>query len=107
MLGFSGFKGNASRKILCQLIVLTFVTWSSTAWAAHKPKDEDCLTCHSDSTLTKDVNGKQVSLFIDKDKLKHSIHGGMFACVDCHTDVKGPVHETTPKKITCAQPSPA
>ncbi len=103
MLGFSGFKGNASRKILCQLIVLTFVTGSLTARAAHKPKDEDCLTCHSDSTLTKDVNGKQVSLFIDKDKLKHSIHGGMFACVDCHTDVKGPVHETTPKKITCAQ----
>ncbi len=36
-------------------------------------------------------------------KLKHSIHGGMFACVDCHKDVKSLVHETTPQKITCAQ----
>jgi cytochrome b subunit of formate dehydrogenase len=53
--------------------------------------------------LTTEVNGKQVSLNVDADKLKHSIHGGMFACVDCHTDVKGLAHEATPKKVTCAQ----
>jgi cytochrome b subunit of formate dehydrogenase/5-methylcytosine-specific restriction endonuclease McrA len=27
----------------------------------------------------------------------------MFACVDCHTDVKSLAHETPPKKIACAQ----
>ena len=27
----------------------------------------------------------------------------MFACVDCHKDVKGLVHETTPQKVTCAE----
>jgi len=27
----------------------------------------------------------------------------MFACVDCHKDVKGYIHETPPKKITCAE----
>ena len=50
-----------------------------------------------------DVNGKPVSLFVDEGKLKHSIHGGMFSCVDCHKDVKSLVHETTPQKVTCAQ----
>jgi cytochrome b subunit of formate dehydrogenase len=73
--------------------------------AEQKPKDEECLACHSVSTLTTEVNGKQVSsrLYVDESKLKHSVHGDLFACVDCHKDVKGPVHETTPKKITCAE----
>jgi len=49
------------------------------------------------------VNGKQVSLYVDKTKLKHSIHGDMFTCVDCHTDVKSLIHEAAPKKVVCAQ----
>ena len=76
---------------------------SHAAGAEHKPKDADCLACHSDTTLTTEVNGKQVSLYVDQAKLKHSIHGDLFACVDCHTDVKGLIHESTPKKVTCAQ----
>jgi cytochrome b subunit of formate dehydrogenase len=76
---------------------------ASTARAGQKLKDKDCLACHSDSTLTKDVNGKQASLYVDESKFKHSIHGSMFACVDCHKDVKSLVHETAPQKITCAQ----
>ena len=76
---------------------------SHAAGAEHKPKDADCLACHSDTTLTTEVNGKQVSLYVDQAKLKHSIHGDLFACVDCHSDVKGLIHESTPKKVTCAQ----
>lgn len=49
------------------------------------------------------MNGKPHSLFVDAGKLKHSVHGTMFACVDCHTDVKSLVHEAAPKKIACAQ----
>lgn len=67
-----------------------------------KPAADECLTCHSDSTLSHEVNGKTVSLHVDPDKFKNSIHGSMFTCVDCHTDVKSAAHETTPKKITCA-----
>ncbi|MGA3080087.1 MAG: cytochrome b/b6 domain-containing protein [Terracidiphilus sp.] len=53
--------------------------------------------------MTAEVNGKQVSLYVDESKLKHSIHGDMFACVDCHKDVKSLVHEATPEKVRCAQ----
>ncbi|MFY9852931.1 MAG: cytochrome b/b6 domain-containing protein [Terracidiphilus sp.] len=49
------------------------------------------------------MNGKQVSLFVDEGKLKHSIHGDMFACVDCHKDVKSLAHDTAPKKVRCAE----
>jgi len=82
-------------------VALLFGAYSLVA--EQKPKDKDCLGCHSDSTLTTEENGKTVSLLVDEGKLKHSIHGSMFACVDCHKDVKSLVHDTTPKKVSCAQ----
>ncbi len=81
---------------------------TSGAFAANKsaktpkPTNEDCLACHNDSTLTTEVNGKSISLYVNADNFKNSIHGGMFACVDCHTDVKTSPHENTPAKISCS-----
>jgi len=95
-----------TRRISALAIGLTFVFAPVTVFAAgkqpQKPTSEDCLACHSDSTLTHDVNGKPVSLYVNPQAFKDSIHGGMFTCVDCHTDVKSATHETPPKKITCA-----
>jgi cytochrome b subunit of formate dehydrogenase len=91
------------REILVRLIVLSLLAWACAGYAAQKPKDSECLTCHGDPTLTAEVNGNRVSLFVDQSELKHSIHGGMFACVDCHKDVKGLVHETPPNKVRCAE----
>jgi cytochrome b subunit of formate dehydrogenase len=65
-----------------------------------KPAAEECFACHRDATLTHDENG--VSLHVDPQTFKDSIHGSIFTCVDCHADVKSAAHETTPKKITCA-----
>jgi cytochrome b subunit of formate dehydrogenase len=90
------------RNIAIILSVLVFV-WATGARAEQKLKDKDCLACHSDSTLSEDANAGKVSLYVDENKLKHSVHGGMFSCVDCHKDVKSLVHESTPQKITCAQ----
>ena len=104
MSGLSRVAGkNKSVRILSGIVVAVLVMGAGSARAEHKLKDQDCLTCHSDNTLTKDVNGKQASLFVDEAKLKHSIHGGMFACVDCHKDVKSLVHDTPPAKVACAQ----
>ena len=89
--------------VIARVIVFFLVAWACAANAEHKLKDKDCLACHSDSTLTTEVNGKQASLYVDESKLKHSIHGTMFGCVDCHTDVKSLVHETTPRKVRCAE----
>ena len=94
---------NTARRFFAQALALSLLVWACAASAEHKLKDEDCLTCHSDATLSAEVNGKQVSLYVDASKLKHSIHGSMFACVDCHKDVKSLVHESTPQKVTCGQ----
>jgi cytochrome b subunit of formate dehydrogenase len=85
------------------VLALSLFAWASALHAGQKLKDSDCLTCHSDSTLTTEVNGKTVSLYVNAGKLKQSFHGGMFACVDCHTDVKSLAHEAAPRKVTCAQ----
>ncbi len=91
-----------SIRLLAILAVLVVPGWSVSSWGAQKIKDADCLTCHGDTTLTTEENGKQVSLFVDQNKLKHSFHSRLFGCVDCHTDVKSLAHDAPPKKITCA-----
>jgi cytochrome b subunit of formate dehydrogenase len=70
--------------------------------SAPKPTNAECLACHSDSTLSHEVNGKPVSLYVDPNKFKDSIHGGMFQCVDCHADLKTSPHEKPPAKVSCA-----
>ena len=90
-------------RFFAQTLVVALLFGAYSLVAEQKPKDKDCLGCHSDSTLTTEENGKTVSLLVDEGKLKHSIHGSMFACVDCHKDVKSLVHDTTPKKVSCAQ----
>ena len=91
------------KRTLAQTLALSLLICAGAARAEHKLQDKDCLACHSDSTLTTEVNGKQASLFVDGGKLKHSVHGDMFACVDCHTDVKSLAHEAAPRKVRCAE----
>lgn len=91
-----------SSRILLSTLAFFLLGSAIPTRAQHKLKDEDCLTCHGDATLTTDVNGKSVSLFVDAKTLKHSIHSSMkLACVDCHKDVKSLAHETPPQKILC------
>ena len=89
---------------LSALILFAVVNVSAAPQkAAPKPTNDDCLACHGDSTLTHDVNGKPVSLYVNADKFKDSMHGSMFQCVDCHADLKSSPHENTPAKVSCAK----
>ena len=94
---------NAARRFLVGTFVFFLFAWATAAHAAQKLKDSDCLTCHSDPTLTEDVNGSVVGIHVDENKLKHSIHGRLFSCVDCHTDVTSLAHESRPKRVSCSQ----
>jgi cytochrome b subunit of formate dehydrogenase/nitrate/TMAO reductase-like tetraheme cytochrome c subunit len=90
-------------KICVLSVIATLLFATNFAQAQHKPKDAECLACHSDATMTTDADGRKVSLYVDAGKMKQSIHGGMFACVDCHKDIKSSPHENTPAKVSCAQ----
>lgn len=90
-----------ARAVFIGILSFSFFASPSTA---QKLKDADCLTCHGDPTLTTaGPNGATVSLHVDQARFKHSVHGRMFGCVDCHKDVKSLVHENPPQKVSCAQ----
>lgn len=80
--------------------LLSFVPLTLAAQAQPAPSNDDCLACHSDDTLTKDVDGTAVSVHVDPQKFGASIHGSMLSCTDCHTDVGDYPHEA-PAKVTC------
>jgi cytochrome b subunit of formate dehydrogenase len=90
---------SAAAIVGCLVLALLYATGTAVA---QKPTNEDCLTCHADASLAKEVNGRPVSLYVDPDKFKTSIHGGMFSCVDCHSDIKTSPHEAMPAKVSCA-----
>jgi cytochrome b subunit of formate dehydrogenase len=83
--------------ILCLVVLCAGLAYAGTKEAAAKLSNDDCLACHSDGSM---VNGKAVQ----PDAFKASIHGSMFSCVDCHTDIKSLPHDAglaKPKCITC------
>jgi hypothetical protein len=51
----------------------------------------DCLACHQDRNLKKEINGKEHSLYVDKEAFLRSTHGS-YACVDCHEGVEAKKH---------------
>ena len=89
------------RAMFAFAVIVVVSGGACASFAAPKPKDQECLACHGDKTLTTTENGKTVSLYVDSDKFKHSTLSRLFGCVDCHTDVKEAVHTTTPMKVEC------
>ena len=85
--------------VLSLLMVLAgYEGYAATAASAPaKLTSADCLACHSDASM---VNGKVVH----GEAFQASVHGSLFSCTDCHTDVKTLPHNsnlTLPKCSTC------
>jgi cytochrome b subunit of formate dehydrogenase len=88
--------------VLCLLLVVPCAFAGEKRKPTAKPSNEECLACHGDSSLSAERDGKAVSLYVNPEAFKNSIHGGILGCVDCHADVKTSPHENTPAKISCA-----
>ena len=83
------------------LVLATVIVLTSTADAAKstssasqstpqsKPSNDYCLSCHSQSGLTKTLpDGEVLSLYINPNLFDHSIHSQQnIACVDCHKNI--------------------
>ena len=63
-------------------LIISFLFISNNIYAQ---ANEDCLGCHSDHSLSKVVGGKSVSLFVNENVLKTSIHRNV-KCIGCHKD---------------------
>ncbi len=63
------------------IVIFLLITTSNLIHA----QNDDCLDCHSDKELVKETKSGNISLFIDGNKFKNSVHGDL-DCVDCHED---------------------
>jgi cytochrome b subunit of formate dehydrogenase len=86
---------------LALALVALLVGVSASAWAA-TIKAEDCLGCHADKDLKKQVGGKSVSLFADEAALKGSVHRKL-DCVGCHVGITEIPHPEKLPTPTCTQ----
>lgn len=60
---------------------------------------DTCMTCHADKTLSKTLSsGESVSLYVDRDELKRSVHGGNLKCTECHAGMEEIPHPERPYK---------
>ncbi len=63
---------------------------------------EDCLDCHEDNQLTKERDGREISLYIDLDRYRKSVHTDL-ECIDCHSDLDGAElpHDENLERVDC------
>ncbi len=69
-------------------LFLIIPVWLFNSLNLYAQSNSDCLTCHSDKTITGKINGHTVSVYIDEKKLAASVHNGN-QCTDCHADLVG------------------
>ncbi len=71
-----------SPKLFKTIFVFCAIFWGISAFGQ---SNEDCMMCHEDQELTKEKNGKTVSLFVNLKPLEESPHKGL-DCIFCHED---------------------
>ena len=71
-------------------------------WIVSAQTVDDCLACHSDSTLTMEKKGKIISLFANYAPLKKSPHAKL-VCIACHVgfDASNVPHKEKIDPVNC------
>ena len=88
------------RPVLCACWWLVICCWGSVS----AQSVDDCLMCHGDPSMTTQRDGQEISLAVNADEFKKSIHADL-TCVNCHADLDGVQdfpHETGLKPVDCA-----
>jgi len=85
----------------CSLISLMILSVIFPLFSSAQSVD-DCLACHSDSTLTTERKGKTFSLFVDRAIQKKSPHAKLI-CTACHTgfDATNVPHKEKIDPVNC------
>ena len=75
-----------SRDISEQVVLFAFFVASLILSSSSSYAEERCLGCHQNPGLTTEKNGVSLSLFVDSNGYKNSIHG-TFSCTVCHNEI--------------------
>jgi cytochrome b subunit of formate dehydrogenase/nitrate/TMAO reductase-like tetraheme cytochrome c subunit len=75
-------KESRSSRYLCILTLFLLINvFYSTSYAQ---SNEECMSCHSDDSMTMEKNGREFSIFVNENVLNPSAHGKL-TCISCHT----------------------
>lgn len=87
------------KKFLLSILLIFFFIFPISSSSA---ENETCLECHSDKDLTATRGKKEVSVFVDSNTLKNSVHKDQ-DCVNCHedADVEDFPHPEKLKSVNC------
>ena len=77
------------------LLPLVLLVWAAAPATA---RAQDCLTCHSDASMT-DAAGHSIA--VNGTKFAASIHGSL-QCSNCHADIKGYPHPEKIAPVECS-----
>lgn len=80
------------------MLVFTLLLGVSVAWAQD---DADCFDCHGDPDFTVELDGKEISLFVDPDTYATSKHADM-GCISCHGDIDDLPHAEQLEPVDCS-----
>jgi predicted CXXCH cytochrome family protein len=70
---------------------------AATAPAAQAEEVEGCLACHGDKDMSTTLpSGEALSLFVDAQAFRHSVHGDKLGCLACHAGMSAMPHPTQP-----------
>ena len=63
---------------------------------------DDCLSCHGDNTFSTERDGQTISLYVNHEVFKKSVHGKL-ECIACHEDLTGSdfPHKEDIKPVNC------
>ena len=89
--------------VLFTVIVFTAIIAFSENTIQSSSKSTDlCMSCHEDSELSYEKDGKKVSLYVDKKLYSKSVHAGA-ECEDCHLNYNPDEipHSKTSAKVDC------
>jgi len=93
---------NTKRQSYSKIFYFLFLLIGLLPLIAFAQSADDCLTCHEDTSLTTERNGKKVSLYVDRSVQKKSPHVKLI-CTACHTgfDAQSMPHKEKIVPVNC------
>ncbi|MDP8245286.1 MAG: cytochrome b/b6 domain-containing protein [Candidatus Hinthialibacter antarcticus] len=84
------------------IALIGLVPPTPVAFAQDVDDNQSCMECHGEADIVGEIDGEEVSMFINRELNSHSIHAE-FACIDCHDDIEEIPHEDALNKVSCTQ----
>ncbi len=92
----------SSRRSAIVALLLFVLAASVSPPLSRAQENSDCLSCHSDKSLTGSRKGRTISVYVDEHGFSNSIHASL-TCVSCHADLEGKElpHDPGVKPVQC------